>query len=295
MEWIVSSKDSGVKLLSFLVQHLESNYSAKSLKRIIEQNGCRINGRTERFASTLLGEGDRVAIDFEEKTLSIPTVEPSRIIYEDESLFVYDKPAGVTCDEKGILKRLDPSLILVHRLDRETTGILLLAKSSQVFENLVSQFKQLQVDKQYLAIVDGVIKERRGLIENYLGKKRAYAGQTIWGAVKPTDGLTAITEWHCLKTGDRASLVACHPKTGRTHQIRVHLSEMGHPILGDYQYGKNFQCRYRPGRILLHADEIRFRHPLSGEIVFYKAPLPNDFEIAQKELFKEGVAKLEHE
>lgn len=290
MEWTATTNDSGAKLLSFISQHLEGKYSARFIKRAIEQNCCQINGRTERFASTILGTGDRVSLNLDQ--LPAPAAsenEGKRVLYEDEALLVYDKPAGVTCDERGILKLLKKkgaSLQLVHRLDKDTTGVLLLAKSSRIFENLVDQFKQLQVQKRYLALVDGVVLQEKGIIENYLGKKHAYAGQTIWGAVNAAQGLAAITEWQCLKRGVTASLLACFPKTGRTHQIRVHMAEMGHPILGDFQYGKEFQCPFRPVRILLHAEEIRIHHPTSGQALIFTAPIPDDFKIAQQELFK---------
>jgi 23S rRNA pseudouridine955/2504/2580 synthase/23S rRNA pseudouridine1911/1915/1917 synthase len=211
------------------------------------------------------------------------------VLYEDEALLVFDKPVGINCDENGVLKLLnkeDPSLLLVHRLDRDTTGVLLLAKNRQIFENLVEQFKRFQVYKHYLAIVDGLVSQSRGVIENFLGKKHAYAGQTIWGAVDATEGLPAKTEWHCLNKGADASLLVCVPKTGRTHQIRVHMAEMGHPILGDFQYGKEFQCVYRPSRMLLHAEEIRLRHPLTGKSLSFRAQLPDDFKNAQQGLFR---------
>lgn len=290
MEWIVTSKDSGVKLLTFLTHQLEGKYSARHLKRAVEQNNCQINGRTERFASTVLGSGDRVSLILEPSSFS-QTIrpEPQRIIFQDDALFIYDKPAGVNCDESGILKILktiDPSLQLVHRLDRDTTGVLLLAKHPKIFDRLVKQFKELQVYKKYSAVVDGIVGPSKGTVENFLGKKHSYAGQSIWGAVDPSKGLKACTEWHCLRRGNGASLLACIPKTGRTHQIRVHLAEMGHPILGDFQYGKEFKCPYRPSRTLLHAEEIGFHHPLTGEQLHFAARLPEDFNQALQELFK---------
>jgi RluA family pseudouridine synthase len=290
LEWIVPSEESGSKLLSFLMQRLEGRYSARFLKRLIEHNGCQINNRTERFASTLLGKGDHVCLYLEHA--AVPprvVVEPSRILFEDDALLVYNKPAGINSDEKGILqiwKSHLPHLRLIHRLDRDTTGVLLLAKKPEIYEELVDQFKQLQVHKRYLAIVDGILEQPKGEIENYLGKKRAYAGQTIWGAVSAARGLYACTKWERIKKGRMASLVACYPKTGRTHQIRVHLAEMGHPILGDFQYGKHFQCPYRPPRTLLHSEEIDFRHPLTGKELCLIAPVPDDFKMAQQELFK---------
>jgi RluA family pseudouridine synthase len=291
LEWIVTAEESGSKLLSFLIQRLEGKYSARFLKRLIEHNGCEVNERTERFASTLLGKGDHVSLYMEHAPLP-PSheIEPSRILFEDEALLVYNKPVGINSDERGILqlwKSTLPQLQLVHRLDRDTTGLLLLAKQPVAFDQLVSQFKQFQVNKRYLAIVDGWLEQSKGKIENYLGKKRAYAGQTIWGGgANPSRGLYACTEWERLKKGQKASLVACYPKTGRTHQIRVHMAEMGHPILGDFQYGKHFQCHYRPPRILLHAEMIHFHHPLTGREMNLIAPLPDDFTIAQRQLFK---------
>ena len=185
-----------------------------------------------------------------------------------------------------LLKIPYPSLKLVHRLDRETTGALILAKQAAVFDLFVKQFKTFQVEKRYLTIVDGIIEEKKGIIENYLGKKKVYAGQTIWGAVSSPSGLYACTEWKCLKKGDKVSLLTCIPKTGRTHQIRVHMAEMGHPILGDFQYGKIFQSTYHPSRYLLHAEEIRFLHPLTGEVLCVNAPVPDDFKEALQKLFK---------
>jgi 23S rRNA pseudouridine955/2504/2580 synthase/23S rRNA pseudouridine1911/1915/1917 synthase len=291
LEWMVTSQESGSKLLSFLTQRLAGQYSARFLKRAIEHNGCQINGRPERFASTLLGVGDHVSLRLEQSSLPVSQqVEPQRILYEDDVLLVYDKPPGVASDEQGILKLLHsyaPSVCLVHRLDRETTGVLILAKQSFAFEQLVEQFKQLNVHKRYQAIVDGVCGQSKGIIKNYLGKKQPYAGQTLWGAVKASQGLYACTEWQLLKRGKQASLVACFPQTGRTHQIRVHFAERGHPIVGDFQYGKQFVCSYQPPRMLLHAERIQFNHPVTGKSMEIVAPLPDDFKEAQHKLFKD--------
>lgn len=289
LEWEITSQESGSKLLSFLTQRLEGKYSARFLKRLIEHNGCQINGRTERFASTVIGQGDHVCLYLEQASHPSPRHDEfERILYEDEALLVYNKPAGINSDEKGVLKLLKThsnSLRLVHRLDRDTTGVLILSKQKVIFESLVKQFRQFQVHKRYQAIVDGIVDQSKGIIDNYLGKKQDYAGQTLWGVVSASHGFHACTEWERLKKGKKASLLVCMPKTGRTHQIRVHMAEMGHPILGDFQYGKQFQCPYRPARILLHAAEISFHHPVTGETLCLNAPLPDDFKIAQQKLF----------
>ncbi len=285
-EWSVAREESGMKLVAFLSSHLEGGYSARSLKRMIEKNFCQINKRVERFAGALVGEGDHVTLRLEQ--LPVRTTQQfqrDRILFEDESVLVYNKPAGINCDEAGVIKLLKAytkSLFLVHRLDQETTGALILAKDRNCLECLIGQFRQHHIEKKYLALVDGVVREPKGIIENDLGKKGTYAGQTIWGEV--SQGLFASTAWQRVNSGRDATLLSCFPKTGRTHQIRVHLAGIGHPILGDYQYGKQFRCLYRPPRILLHAEEIRFSHPVSGKEVDITAPVPDDFLLAQQQL-----------
>lgn len=284
-EQIVSSSDSGVKLITLLSAHLKGRYSARQLKQAIELNRCRINGRTERFASYILGVGDRVSIDlegFESKGSSSWAIEKERILFEDAHLLAYDKPAGVNCDAAEVREHF--GLELLHRLDRETTGGVLLAKNPQAAEAMLLQFKQHQVGKTYVAIVDGHVSGNAGIIENTLGKKKIYHGQTLWGEVERSQGLYAYTAWRCIQAGKDASLLHCYPKTGRTHQLRVHLSGMGHPVLGDFQYGNRFRSKYRPSRHLLHALEVKFIHPATGQQMHICAPLPKDFALAKKTL-----------
>jgi RluA family pseudouridine synthase len=287
-EWIVSSQEEGQKLLFFLGQKFQGVFSARALKRLIDHHACQINGRPERFASTLLGKGSKVSLTWttSPSTQMLHQVELSRILFQDESLLVYNKPAGINSDEQGITRLLqtyEPSLILVHRLDRETTGALLFAKNQKIFEAFVMQFKQHQVLKQYQALVDGVIPLAKGIIDNQLGKKQQIGGQTYWGSV--FQGLPALTEWQKVKSGQEATWVTCWPRTGRTHQLRVHLAEMGHPILGDFHYSKKFCCLYKPARILLHAEQLIFNHPVTNQSIQVKAPLPEDFLKAAKTLF----------
>jgi len=287
MEWIVPPEESGSKLISFLSNRLKDHYSARALKAMLEHHQCQLNGRIERFASTIVGKGDHIQLILDHPVVK-PTfkVEPERILYEDESILAYNKPSGMSSDEQGILKVVRsycPSLLLVHRLDKETTGVLLFAKNKAVFQALVEEFKQFRVKKCYAALVDGILDKNRGTIQNYLGKKHHYDGQTIWGAVT-SHGLFAHTDWECFKRGKKASFVLCYPKTGRTHQLRVHLAEIGHPILGDFQYGKHFICPFRPSRYLLHAYSIDFFLPNTNTPLHIQAPLPSDFVQAQKEL-----------
>lgn len=288
-EWIAGPEDSGCKLLAFIAQKMGGQYSARYLKRAIENSRCQVNGRAERFSTAVIGKGDHITILLDEPLPSSkpPEFSAQRVLFEDDDLLIYDKPPGINCDDKGILQILkdyNPSVQLVHRLDRDTSGVLLLAKNQPSFQNLLDQFKKATLSKCYRAIVDGIIQAKSGVIDNFLGKKIVYAGQTIWGAVK-SGGLHAHTEWRKIKTGKQSTLLHCYPKTGRTHQIRVHMSESGHPILGDFQYAKHFNCPYRPERILLHAEQIIFLHPKSGRLMTIEASLPEDFTTAQNQLF----------
>lgn len=290
-EWVVPGEETGSKLIAFLVKHLDKTHSARYLKRAIENNRCQINGRTERFASTVLGKGDHISLklDIEVAERSTVQFDPKRIIFEDQEILVYNKPPGINCDKSGIeqlLKGYCSSVQLVHRLDRDTTGVLILSKNLKSHESLLNQFKEQMIQKQYRAIVDGVVRESAGVIDNLLGRKKVFSGQTIWGAVKK-DGSHARTDWKKLKDSKKAAatLLSCFPQTGRTHQIRVHMAEMGHPILGDFQYGKEFQCDYRPDRYLLHAEQVELLHPATSKRLVVQAPLPEDFKTAETKLF----------
>lgn len=290
LEWIVLPEEAGMKLIAFLTQRLGSRYSARFIKRALEHNRCQVNERAERFASIIVEKGDHIALNLEgfSATPSL-AFELSRLLYEDADLLIYNKPPGVNSDEQGVLtllKSYSPQLQLIHRLDRDTTGVLLLAKNAGVFKLMVEQFREFKVQKCYMAIVDGVPDKPKGTVENYLGKKHHYDGQTIWGAVNQNKGSYACTEWVKVKAGKQCSLIYCYPKTGRTHQIRVHLAGMGHPLLGDFQYSKQFHCSYRPDRYLLHAREMSFQHPVTHQPVHVKAPVPDDFKQAEKQLFK---------
>ena len=186
----------------------------------------------------------------------------------------YNKPSGITSDDVSIsnfLNSIYGKSILLHRLDKDTSGVLLFAKTLSSAKEIEGLFKQRLIKKTYHALVEGNPKPS-GKIENYLGKLKTYQGQTLFGEVSKDKGLLAITSWKVEKSYNGVSLLLCSPTTGRTHQIRVHLSEMGHPILGDYQYGRHFSCDYKAKRMMLHASRIQFKD------FNINAPLPVEFK-----------------
>jgi 23S rRNA pseudouridine955/2504/2580 synthase/23S rRNA pseudouridine1911/1915/1917 synthase len=271
MRFKVNKEAVGQTLLTFLRSHLKDGTSAKAMKRAIDTKGCRINGRIETFSTHPLKAGDEIEI-----TLDLPQKKAVTPLYEDDDFIAVNKPAGITSES---LQKRD---VLIHRLDKETSGVILLAKNKKMLEAMIDLFSKHLVEKEYLALVHGDVKGKKGEIRSNLTRKHSFQGQTIYGSAPK--GRLAITEWATLSHSPKASLLRLHPKTGRTHQIRVHMKEMGHSIVGDTLYGKNSSLSYKPRRHLLHAHKISFPHPITHKTIEIEAPLPDDFLEAMKEL-----------
>lgn len=256
MEVKVQDEDKGLRLPHFIQKRLFPQLSLKEIKRGLEENQCRVNARLERFHSYTVREGDLISF-------TPPTTKAFNLIYEDDSLALVDKPPFVVCDEeKGLL-----GWRLAHRLDKETSGVLLLAKTEMMEKLLITLFKERKVKKTYVAVVEASPKESSGVIQD------------------PISHQTAVTAWKLIKRGKETSLIECYPETGRTHQIRIHLANHMMPILGDLKYGKkSLDLRVRDKgmhqamhRVMLHAKSLEFVHPLTGKILFVEAPLPKEF------------------
>ncbi len=279
VKWRVGKKEAGTRLLQFLREKCPEAPSVKTLKRAIDGKLCTVNGRIETFSSRVLEENDAVVLS----PAKLEKTEKISVLYEDSELLIVNKPAGVISEIRSIKKYFQhiKDLALAHRLDKETSGVLILTKTASAKEKMLLVFKERGIRKLYLAIVDGEIeKKNEGKIDNFLGKKYSYQGQAVYGATDEKHGERAITYWKCLAKSKTASIVSCEPYTGRTHQLRAHLSGMHHPILGDVQYGKKFVCPYKPQRNLLHAYRLVFKHPSTGKEVNIIAPIPADFKQA---------------
>ncbi len=211
----------------------------------------------------------------------------SFLLEEDDDLMVFNKPAGLACQTRNVDDRTLDKLLwtfarsngkrphLVHRIDTETTGIVLAAKTKPAAAALSKAFEARQMKKTYLAVVQGNAA-RLTRVDSPIGELRTDKGLLLSGiggkpGVKNTK--EALTKFNCVSAGEKLSLVECRPETGRMHQIRVHLAHAGHPILGDDVYGK-------PGsaaRLMLHALRLQGPHPIGGQFD-YSAPVPDDFE-----------------
>lgn len=229
-------------------------------------------------------------------------MEPT-ILFEDAELLVVDKPSGMIVypdgkhDYPALSHWLEQKLggpaeekfFFVHRIDRETSGVLVITKTSSAFEFLKEQFKERETRKTYRAFVHGTFKEERGIIDKPIGSSRGGSGPR---SAKLSYGVQrdAVTMYKVLaeRTYDAAgpepvSYVEVYPKTGRTHQIRVHMASVGRPLLGDKLYGSGRAPLLGFARLALHALSLSFKHP-KGEDMTFTAPLPADFLQAEEEL-----------
>lgn len=291
MQWQVRRPE---RLIDFLKSQMPGSVSAKSIRRSLELNACKVNGRIERFASTALSAGDRVTFlpKAEEKR------EPLSVLFEDEWIKVVNKPPGLVCEDAVFRRLLGSCHFLIHRLDKDTSGLLLIAKNLEVKNQFIELFEKREVFKLYLALADGVYPKEKATQESWLVRQKSFAGQTIWGSLaaqkKSPFALYARTEIKTMARGKQATLFSCQPVTGRTHQIRVHLSELGHPILTDRQYAERFRSSHTFARPLLHASSLSFIHPFTKEPIDLSVPLPRDMQSAIElvGIFSRNVGEL---
>ncbi|MBS0622963.1 MAG: RluA family pseudouridine synthase [Verrucomicrobia bacterium] len=255
-QFIVSERQAGEKLQTFLQKELGLDWSTRKIKGLIDRNRCRVNGRLERYGCRELRRGDLVEFFFESTSLRLAKR------WEDEHLIAYFKPPGLTHDQ--VCEQVEGTAL--HRLDRDTSGLLLFGKTEAVVQAMDLLFRDQQVKKRYVALVDGEM-EGSGTTSGRIGRQKA---ETYWQVVRATQA---------------ASHLLLAPQTGRTHQLRIHLKRLGHPILGDGEYCRAFTCCEPVPRHMLHAQRLIFPHPITGEKVVLEEALPADFKKVMARLF----------
>jgi len=280
------------------------HYSRTQIKKLIDDGFVLVNGE-KRKPSFLLSGGER--IEMVRRAPEIPKAEaedlPLDILYEDEDLMVINKAAGMVVHPapghfqgtlvSAVLHHLGRAAAegedrpgIVHRLDKGTTGVMVVAKNPAVQRQLASQFKDRRVEKFYQALVFGTFKQRRGTIDKAIGRDTIHRRKF---SSKTRHARAAVTHYEITRSFENLSLLTVGLETGRTHQIRVHLSESHHPIVGDTVYGaKGFLSSIRDEglrtaleaveRPLLHAWRLSFLHPRKKEWLSFEAPLPRDFQ-----------------
>ncbi|EPP38274.1 RluA family pseudouridine synthase [Chlamydia avium] len=258
--WVV---DRVERLSSFLRVQLPE-YDKQSVINSIRYHGCRVNSRIERFESYKVHPGDHI-------NLVIRTPQKPQILWDHPQWCAYDKPAYLSTEELAAKLKLS----IVHRLDRDTTGCILFAKHEDSVFPLTQLFKKRKIIKQYIALVFGHPNKSSGTITSYTAPKARRCGAVIFGNTHASQGKLTITQWSILCTYKKYSLIQCSPITGRTHQIRLHMRTLGHPIVGDIDYGSHNQPPniFRP---LLHAHSIKFPSPFSNENIHLIASSSGD-------------------
>lgn len=295
LRWTVESADAGSRLDRFLTDRTVLG-TRSQIHRLIADGRVRVGDRPVK-PGTVLHAGDQIVAEPPLPTSQMAVAAPIAldVLYEDEFLLAINKPPGMVVHPapghwqdtlvSALLHRWPElpagfdrvRLGLVHRLDKDTSGVLLIARTAAALADLGDQFRQREIAKQYLALVAGLPRTVTGTIDRPIGRHPVQRKKMAVQA----HGRVARTRYEVLERFRRVALVRAFPETGRTHQIRVHLSAIGHPIIGDALY-----ARAHPGtadliaRQALHAEAIAFRHPGSGRDLRITAPLPADFVAA---------------
>ena len=273
----------------YLSEKLDKTRSA--VKKLVEDKNVTVNGKVEKAGKTLK-EGDEITVVLPDPVKLDLEAEniPLDIIYQDEDIAIINKPQGMTVHAgngvhgstlvNALLYHLDSlsginGVIrpgIVHRIDKDTSGLLVVAKNDAAHVSLSEQIKNKTCRRIYLALVEGVVKENDGVIDTFIG--RSDKNRTMM-AVK-SDGRRAITHYKVIRRYKDYTLMEFSLETGRTHQIRVHTKYLGHPVVGDPVYGYKTQ-KFRLNGQLLHAFRLELTHPKSGERMAFEAPLPDYF------------------
>jgi len=293
-DWDITAADgAGVRLDVFLAARVPGLTRSQAGKHV-GAGQARVGG-APRKASYKLRPGERVEFEWEDAAAEpIAAAEdiPFAVLYADADVIVVDKPSGLVVHPGAGVRRgtLVNALLarfpelrgvgeadrpgIVHRLDKETSGVMVVARNERALRSLQAQFKNRQVRKAYLALVWGKMPEKSGKMDRPIGRHVAH-GQRM--SVRTRRPRSAETHYTVLDEFPETSFLEVRPLTGRTHQIRVHMAAAGHPVVGDAVYGRRKGER-RAGRMFLHANRLSFLHPASGERVEFVSPLPADLE-----------------
>lgn len=276
------------------------------IHKLIENGLLLVNSRPTK-ANYLVKPGDEVEVTLPEKPpdLLVPEDIPIDILYSDEHIAVVNKPAGLVVYPAaghpsgtlmnalryrlGELKApggpLRPGV--VHRLDKDTSGIMVVALSDKAYHGLIEQFEEREIKRSYVALLWGRIKDDSGRISQKIGRSMTDRKKM---SVRTRKGKAAETQWDVIERFKSATFIRAKLLTGRTHQIRVHFASWGHPVLGDVTYGKKTSVvlvgskRLHFPRQMLHAKVLGFRHPVTGRKMRFTSPLPDDMKVAIEEL-----------
>ena len=286
---IIDEVTIGQRIDKFLVEN--TDYTRSKIQKMIDNDCILVNGKSIKSSYTLK-ENDKIEVkDYEENTDILPENIPLDIYYEDEDLIVVNKPSGMVVHpapgnytgtlvnalmyHTNNLSTVNTSVRpgIVHRIDADTSGLLLVAKNDKAHNILAEAIQKKEVVREYIALVEGVIKEDSATIDAPIGrdihnrKKMCVTGD---------NSKEAVTHIRVLERYSDATLIRCKLETGRTHQIRVHLSYIGHPVVNDPVYGRRKLINPKFGQ-MLHAEKLGFVHPTTKEYMEFTSPVPEEF------------------
>jgi 23S rRNA pseudouridine1911/1915/1917 synthase len=288
----VESEHHDIRLDIYLTKVLPDVPSRTFVKKVIDAGRVQVNGHPQK-AHYKVQDQDQVVVDINPndfpKSDIVPEDIPLNVFYEDEDILVINKPSGMlvhpargrytqtlinallhrNTELSDINSELRPGI--VHRLDEDTSGLIVVAKNNRAHAILAKQFERHEVQKKYVALVSGEIEFDQGMIDAPLGRHPLHHEKR---SVQFDDSAKeAVTVYEVLKRHEGITYVALYPQTGRTHQLRVHMAHLKHPILGDEKYGKKNSFP----RLALHAQSIGFTHPARGVFVEFSTPAPKEF------------------
>lgn len=294
--FIIRAGESNQRLDLYLTKHLSRTISRSRIQKLIEEGFIKVDGKlTKPHHNLKAGEEISVVVPPPAKSEVKAEQIPLDITYEDDQLLVVNKPPGMVvhpaagnysgtlvnallshCKRlSGVGGVLKPGI--VHRLDKDTSGLLVVAKTDQAHQGLTKQFKEQKVLKKYVAVVEGSMAFDEHIIDEPVGRPSGYRRKIT---VVQAGGRDAVTHYKVLQRFSGFSLVELMPKTGRTHQIRAHMAYIGHPVVGDREHGRRSNLI---GRQALHAKTLGFHHPLSGQYLEFTTELPEDIkEVIEK-------------
>lgn len=298
MELIVSTSCK-IRIDKYLAENCP-DLTRSFIQKLIEEENITVNGSV-CTKKTSVSDGDVIVCQIPEpKELSVMGENiPLEIVYEDDSLIVVNKPRGMVVHPangnhegtlvnallyhcKGRLSSINGVIRpgIVHRIDKDTSGILLVAKTDAAHLSLAEQIKEHSVKREYIALLDGVIKDDGGTVDKPIGRSEKDRKKM---AITLKNSRNAVTHYTVLERYTGYCLVKCRLETGRTHQIRVHMASLGHPVTGDPVYGAKKQKLFQKGQ-LLHAKTIGFIHPKTGEYMEFSSELPDEFQAVLNKL-----------
>ena len=273
-----------VQLIMFIMEKMHG-MSRNRAKALISNRVVLVNNTITTHPLTELKSGDVVQLDRSKHKKSFHCKELD-IVFEDPYLFIVDKHPGLLSMSNNSRQQTVQTVLnrylekggsrctshLVHRLDRDTSGLMVYAKDVKTQRSLVEGWQQLVTDRRYVALVSGELEKEQGMIRSWLTEDKHFVTHS-----SPVDngGKLAVTHYKVLRSAKGYSLVELELETGRKNQIRVHLSDMGHPIVGDFKYGSSDESLLRLG---LHAYLLAFRHPVTGKYLRFETPVPDSFE-----------------